>query len=155
PRARSSCVSVIAWIAGPPMLRRAMIRVIRVGCGDGSLMAVIVVVDTGPVPAGEPMAKTTVVIPAWDGYAGAPLRAALRSVLDQAVPMRVLVVDNASLSELTGTGGVDVVRSERRLTVGAARNLGLAAVTTPYVVFWDADDVMLPGTLAFLQARIE
>ena len=44
-----------------------------------------------------------------------------------------------------------VVTSPRRLTLGAARNLGLAHVTTPYVVVWDVDDTMLPGTLGFLQ----
>src|SRR5581483_9689209 len=37
---------------------------------------------------------------------------------------------------------------------GAARNLGLAAVDSEFSVFWDADDVMLPGTLAFLRQRM-
>ena len=109
--------------------------------------------DTGAVLGDS--AKTTVVIPAWDRYAGEPLRAALRSVLDQAGPKHVLVVDNDSHTELTVVDGVEVVRTGQRLTVGGARNHGLTAVETPYVVFWDADDVMLPGTLAFLEREIE
>ncbi len=48
-----------------------------------------------------------------------------------------------------------MVRSERRLSLGAARNLGLQRVQTPYVLFWDADDTMLPRTLLFLEAAIE
>jgi glycosyltransferase involved in cell wall biosynthesis len=46
------------------------------------------------------------------------------------------------------------VRTPTRLTLGKARNLGLTRVDTPYVVFWDADDVMLEGTLPFLEAAI-
>jgi glycosyltransferase involved in cell wall biosynthesis len=41
-----------------------------------------------------------------------------------------------------------------RLTLGAARNYGLERATTPFVLTWDADDVMLPGTLSFLEAAI-
>jgi hypothetical protein len=34
--------------------------------------------------------------------------------------------------------GVRLVRAPSRLTVGGARNLGLAAVGDPLVVIWDA-----------------
>jgi hypothetical protein len=47
-----------------------------------------------------------------------------------------------------------MMRSPRRLTRGAARDLGLARVQTPYVVMWDADDVLLPGTVSFLEDAI-
>jgi glycosyltransferase involved in cell wall biosynthesis len=47
------------------------------------------------------------------------------------------------------------VRAPRRLSLGAARNLGLSIVDTPFVIFWDADDVMLPGALQVLETGIE
>jgi glycosyltransferase involved in cell wall biosynthesis len=70
--------------------------------------------------------------------------------------MRLIVVDNASAVALPELGeDSEVVRSERRLSLGAARNLGLQRVQTPYVLFWDADDTMLPRTLPFLESAIE
>ena len=96
----------------------------------------------------------TVVVPAWGDYAGEPLAQALESLRTQDVPARVIVVDNASEPPLEPTDGVELIRAPHRLTVGAARNLGLESVQTPYVLFWDADDLMLPGTLRFLQDRI-
>jgi glycosyltransferase involved in cell wall biosynthesis len=96
----------------------------------------------------------SVVIPAWGAYAGAPLQEALASVREQDTPARIIVVDNASDEPLGSVGDAQLVRAPERLTVGAARNLGLEQVTTPYVLFWDADDVMLPGALGFLRERI-
>jgi glycosyltransferase involved in cell wall biosynthesis len=100
-----------------------------------------------------PDAETTVLIPVWNDYAQW-LEQAVASLREQDVAARIVVVDNASDHELPALPGVSVVRSARRLTLGAARNLGLAHVTTPYVVLWDADDTMLPGTLGFLQRAI-
>jgi hypothetical protein len=91
----------------------------------------------------------TVVIPAWDDYAEKYLHAAVDSVADQSPRPRILVIDNASREPIPPTGD-QVVRTEERLTVGGARNLGLHHVNTEYVVFWDADDRMLPGTLQSL-----
>jgi len=101
-------------------------------------------------------AAVTVVVPVWDRYA-AFLRECVESVLDQAdvKAPRVVVVDNASDVRVPSLPpGVEVVRSPRRLSVGAARNLGLARVETKTVVFCDADDRLLPGALAFLTARM-
>lgn len=94
------------------------------------------------------------IVPAWGDYAGQPLAEALDSLRAQDVAARIVVVDNASEPPLQQSEGVELIRSDRRLTVGAARNLGLESVKTPYVIFWDADDLMLPGTLAFLRGRI-
>jgi glycosyltransferase involved in cell wall biosynthesis len=96
----------------------------------------------------------TVVVPAWGDYAGKALAEALDSLQTQDLLARILVVDNASDPALAEPAGVEIVRSAERLTVGAARNLGLQHVETPYVLFWDADDLMLPGTLRFLRDRI-
>jgi hypothetical protein len=80
------------------------------------------------------------VVPAWGEYAGAPLAQALESLRAQDVAARIIVVDNASEPPLEARGGIELIRSDTRLTVGAARNLGLASVHSRYVVFWDADD---------------
>jgi glycosyltransferase involved in cell wall biosynthesis len=104
---------------------------------------------------GDPATKTTVVIPVWDRYVGAPLDGALASVTEQGVPVTIVVVDNASVVALPAAVPGEIVRTGTRLTLGAARNAGLARVSTPYVLFWDADDLMLPGTLAYLEAAAD
>jgi glycosyltransferase involved in cell wall biosynthesis len=93
-------------------------------------------------------------VPAWGEYAGTPLAQALESLRRQDAPARIVVVDNASDPPLEQPAGADLIRAPARLSVGAARNLGLESVRSPYVVFWDADDLMLPGTLSFLRDRI-
>ena len=102
----------------------------------------------------ERASDVSVVIPVWGDYAGATLEEALASIRAQDMPAHVVVVDNASDPPLVPADGVEMVRSEERLTVGATRNLGLRSVTTPYVIFWDADDLMLPGTVRFLRERM-
>jgi glycosyltransferase involved in cell wall biosynthesis len=97
--------------------------------------------------------QTTVVVPVWDEYAGAPLTSALESLFGQGAA-QILVVDNASHTPIADRAGVEIVRAPRRLTLGAARNLGLEHVKTPFVVVWDADDVMLPGTVTALEHSI-
>lgn len=96
----------------------------------------------------------SVVIPVWDSYVRW-LPEAVASVREQATGCDVVVVDNASAVPVPTLPGTTVVRSARRLSTGAARNLGLAAVRTPLVVFLDADDLMLPGSLDALAAGIE
>ena len=98
--------------------------------------------------------QVSVVVPAWGDYAGKALAEALESLHAQDLPARVIVVDNASAPPLGPMEGAEVLRSDSRLSLGAARNLGLEAVRSPYVVLWDADDLMLPGTLRFLRDRI-
>ena len=106
-------------------------------------------------PADELGRAFSVVIPVWDDYVSERLNEALQSVRAQSTPPPpVVVVDNASAVALPTLPGAWVLRAPKRLTLGAARNLGLARVQTPYVVFWDADDVMLDGTLSFLEAAI-
>jgi glycosyltransferase involved in cell wall biosynthesis len=94
-----------------------------------------------------------VVIPVWDSYVRF-LPEAVASVLDQGIEAEIVVVDNASTELLPELPGARVVRSETRLSSGAARNLGLEQVTAPLVVFLDADDLMLPGSLATLTAGL-
>jgi glycosyltransferase involved in cell wall biosynthesis len=101
-----------------------------------------------------PSPQTTVLIPVWDDYAGERLTEALASLAEQSLAKRVLIVDNASSVPVAAGAEAEVVRTPRRLALGAARNFGLERVTTRYVVVWDADDVMLPGSLEFLETAI-
>jgi glycosyltransferase involved in cell wall biosynthesis len=93
--------------------------------------------------------RITVVIPVWGRYADHRLDRALESIRKQSVAATILLVDNSAEPPLERLG-VTIVRSETRVSVGAARNLGLQAVRSPTVLFWDADDVMLDGALARL-----
>ncbi len=97
----------------------------------------------------------TVVIPVWGAYVH-KLPDALASIRGQDLPVRIIVVDNASQVPLPRLNDdqLRIVRRGTRLSAGAARNLGLAHVETPYVLFWDADDTMLPGTLRLLRDSI-
>lgn len=95
-------------------------------------------------------ARTTVVVAVWDEYVS-QLEAAIQSIQGQDSEPEIVVVDNASGVALPDLPGATIVRTHGRLSLGAARNLGLDRVQTPHVVFWDADDVILPGTLAFLE----
>lgn len=97
----------------------------------------------------------TVVIPIWDSYIDRFLSDAVDTIRSQDLDARIVVVDNASSPPVGELLGVEVVCSSRRLTVGGARNLGLSAVQSPAVLFWDADDRMLPGTLRRLQERLD
>jgi glycosyltransferase involved in cell wall biosynthesis len=72
-----------------------------------------------------PAAQTTVVLTVWDEYVSTRLTEAVRSLASQGLAARIVVVDNASDVELPDLPGVAVVRSSQRLTLGAARNLGL------------------------------
>jgi glycosyltransferase involved in cell wall biosynthesis len=94
-----------------------------------------------------------VVIPVWGSYVES-VGEAVASVREQRVEAEVIVVDNASDEPLPDLPDVRLIRSEARLSTGAARNLGLDAVTAPLVVFLDADDLMLPGSLATLLAGL-
>jgi glycosyltransferase involved in cell wall biosynthesis len=99
--------------------------------------------------------RVTVLVPVWGSYAGEQLEDALSSLLSQDFPARILVVDNASDVPVEVPDGVDVVRAPARLTLGGVRNLGLTHVSSPYAIVWAADDVMLPGTIGFLVARLD
>jgi hypothetical protein len=67
----------------------------------------------------------------------------------------VIVVDNHSEQPLEAPDGCEVIRSDRRLTRGAIRNLGLGHVETEFVVFLDADDLLLAGALPALVSELD
>jgi glycosyltransferase involved in cell wall biosynthesis len=95
----------------------------------------------------------TVVIPVWDDYVQF-LPEAVESVRRDSPRAPIVVVDNASATPVPALPGTAVVRTPRRLTAGAARNLGLERVESEYLLVLDADDMLLPGTLGFLRHRL-
>jgi glycosyltransferase involved in cell wall biosynthesis len=97
--------------------------------------------------------RTTVVLVIWDEYVKW-LGSTVADLSAQDLDAQIVVVDNASTVELPRLPRVRVARTSARLTRGAARDFGLLHVTTPYVVMWDVDDRMLPGTLSFLENAI-
>jgi glycosyltransferase involved in cell wall biosynthesis len=91
--------------------------------------------------------ELTVVIPVWDTYVRW-LPGCFRMIRRQAPHARIVVVDNASNVPLPAFDlDVEVLRLPTRGSVGAARNVGLASVRTPYVVFLDVDDEFPDGYL--------
>jgi glycosyltransferase involved in cell wall biosynthesis len=74
---------------------------------------------------------------------------------------RIVVVDDGSTEagadaalDSAAAAGAEVLRRSNR-GVAAARNAGLARVSTPYWLVLDADDRLAPGALAALRAPLE
>jgi glycosyltransferase involved in cell wall biosynthesis len=96
------------------------------------------------------MSELTVVVPVWGRYSE-KLRACVEDLRRQDLRAEIVVVDNASDVPLPDLPeGVRTLRLEQRVSAGGARNAALPIVTTPYVVFADVDDRLLPGTLSLL-----
>lgn len=91
----------------------------------------------------------SVVIPCRDAAAWLP--ETLTSVVDQSgVPVELIVVDDGSVDDSAAIAerfGAIVERYPPR-GVSHARNTGTARSTGQYVQYLDADDVLMPGTLA-------
>ena len=93
------------------------------------------------------------VIPTYNRWP--QLRMALASALAQSdVAVHVVVVDDGSADATAGEldalnqARVQVLHNDPRAGVSAARNLGLAHVSAPWVAFLDDDDVWAHGHLA-------
>jgi len=97
----------------------------------------------------------SVVTPAYN--ASDTLPRAIESVLTQDPSVPYFVVDDCSSDEhkyeLGAYTGVTLIRNTINLGGASTRNIGLAQVKTPYVLFLDADDYILPETIDEL-ARI-
>ena len=79
------------------------------------------------------------------------------AVSQSGVSVDLVVVDDGSddrsaeIATAAASGTLTLIR-QKAAGVSRARNAGTAAATAPYVQYLDADDVLLPGTLA---ARVE
>ena len=119
----------------------------------------------GPTPRGVPAGAAaapradrlpvTVVIPTYNR--AALLADTLRSVLEQQPrPAEVIVVDDGSADDTAArvaplvSGGHVRYVAQANAGLSAARNTGLAAASSDYVLFLDDDDLLLPGALATL-----
>jgi glycosyltransferase involved in cell wall biosynthesis len=98
--------------------------------------------------------RVSVVIPVWGSYVGFASEA-VASANGETLVQRVVVVDNANDPPLATLDGCEVVRSDRRLTRGAIRNFGLEHIDTEFVVFLDADDLLLARSLPTLVAALD
>lgn len=105
-----------------------------------------------PRPDGTPWtaADVTAVIPA---FAADPADVA-RLVASLGEVGEVIVVDDASEPPLDQVSGARLVRRAVNGGPGAARNTGLAEVTTPLVAFVDDDTSVQPGWLEPLLAHL-
>jgi glycosyltransferase involved in cell wall biosynthesis len=102
--------------------------------------------STSPVPV-------SVVIPAYNR--AEMVRRAVCSALEQRPhpPAEVIVVDDCSTDDtgrVAAEAGARVVRHERNMGEGAARNTGIAAATQPWIGLLDSDDEWRPHLLATL-----
>ena len=99
--------------------------------------------------------KITVIIPVWNSYVKY-LQDYITNLLDQEVPLNIIVVDNCSDIKLpTLPSAVKILRLNKRVTVGGARNYGLAHTYTEYVSFHDVDDQVIDGTLQKLLGQLK
>ena len=107
------------------------------------------------------MPRFSIIVPAFRVQAYLP--ACLTSVLSQDFrDVELIVVDDAS-PDGCGEIAADVAAADHRVTVitldrnvgpGPARNAGIDRATGDYLLFLDGDDVLTPGSLAALDARI-
>jgi GT2 family glycosyltransferase len=97
------------------------------------------------------VSDTTVVIANFNygAYLGEAVESARREEAD------VVVVDDGSTEPLPELpSDVELVRQGNQ-GVARARNAGLSRAATPYVLFLDADDRLVPGALTLLRAPLE
>lgn len=104
----------------------------------------------------------TLIVPGWNvtRYAAEALDSVRAQTLEE---WRAILIDDGSTD---GTGDVfaDFARRDPRFVhvthpsqrgLGAARNTGLELVETPYLGFFDSDDVLLPRALELLVGSLE
>lgn len=102
-----------------------------------------------------PTPSISVVIPVWDDYCRLVESSVVSALEQDGVDVEVVVVDNASTVALPALPeAVRVLRAPQRLSAGAARNLALASMQAPLVMFLDADDTLRPGALARLAGML-
>ncbi len=100
----------------------------------------------------------SIVIPVYNDPEG--LARLLRQIEEMAIFAEVIVCDDAStipcrpqdLGIDEAAGRITYLRSETQGGAGRARNIGLDAVTTEQVIFFDSDDLFLPDFIPLAEA---
>lgn len=97
-----------------------------------------------------PSAGVAVIVPAFN--AQATIGATLTSVVDEPGVAEIIVIDDGSTDDTVTVAGrfapLVSVRKIQNSGVSAARNRGIAATESPWLLFLDADDMLMPGTIA-------
>src|SRR2546423_15429498 len=95
------------------------------------------------------MPKVSVIIPTRNRCALLPR--AIESARRAGSSVEIVVVDDASEDQTPevcrGVADIRYLRARSRLGIGGARNVGLAARTSEYTTFLDADDPRLPRSI--------
>lgn len=102
--------------------------------------------------------RLSVVIPVWNDPAG--LARLVPQILDLGIAAEIIVADDASdpPASPAAIGRPDLaddprlvwLRSDTQRGAGHARNAGLARATGDHVIFFDSDDVFLPGIVPLM-----
>lgn len=82
---------------------------------------------------------------------------AIQSALDQTIKCKVIVIDDGSTDgsgELAETFPVKVVHQVNK-GLSSARNTGIMWAKTKYILFLDADDILLPNCVEEMLKKIE
>ena len=103
----------------------------------------------------------SLVVPAYN--AAGTLRRAVRSIIEQDLPVEIVVVDDGSTdntADVIGEIGTETalpIVHRKILNSGpsAARNLGVLLSSGAYIVFLDADDCLLPDALKVFESAIK
>ena len=102
----------------------------------------------------------TVIIPAYN--CADTIEAAIESVLNQEVPVEILVLNDQSPDHLDAVmekykenESVHYIHNEKNLGAAGSRNKGASMAETPYVAFLDADDIWAGGKLKKQLERIK
>ena len=114
----------------------------------------------------EPAPWLSVIVPTWND--GTALEEAIASVTAQQgagvaeLGVELVIVDDGSTDDTPARIDRLVAASPLRWNVlfqsnrgpSAARNAGLRLATAPHLLFFDADDVLLPGALGFFRQAL-
>ena len=108
-----------------------------------------------------PKPLISVVIPAFN--AGETIEGTLASLESQTgADFEIIVIDDCSsdntkvvLDEIQSLHPLRVLRNAKNLGHGGSRNIGIEAASGEYIVFIDADDQLLPGSLEAIRQKID
>lgn len=106
-------------------------------------------------------ADICVIVPSYNS--SSTILRAVHSALAQPEAAEILVVDDASQDgaadlvrgEFVSSSRVRLLRLSENGGPSAARNLGIASSSAPWIAILDADDYFLPGRLALLRAQAD